>query len=84
MEREGEGGGGDHIGVLWLTFSVFKTRPRHNKRDLVCRRAGVTPEMNGCLTAPFTSVEVTQALSHISPLKSPGPDGFPAMFFHKF
>lgn len=45
---------------------------------------GVTPEMNGCLTTPFTSVEVTQALSHISSLKSPGPDSLPAMFFHKF
>lgn len=44
----------------------------------------VTPVMNQHLSRPFSSIEVTQALSHMSPLKSPGPEGLPAVFFHKY
>lgn len=44
----------------------------------------VTQEMNHLLTIPYTMAEVTHALSHMSPLKSPGPDGFPTVFFHKY
>lgn len=40
--------------------------------------------MNHLLTTPYTMAEVTHALSHMSPLKSPGRDGFPAVFFHKY
>lgn len=40
--------------------------------------------MNLSLNMPFSSVEVNQALSQMSPLKSPGPDGFPAVFFHRY
>lgn len=40
--------------------------------------------MNHLLTTPYTMAEVTHALSHMSPLKSPGPDRFPVVFFHKY
>lgn len=35
------------------------------------------------LSQPFTAQEVKDALSSMSPLKSPGPDGYPALFFIK-
>ncbi|KAL0408773.1 UNVERIFIED_CONTAM: putative mitochondrial protein [Sesamum radiatum] len=36
------------------------------------------------LQQPFTEDEVKKALFLMSPLKSPGPDGLPPVFFHKF
>ncbi|KAL0375714.1 UNVERIFIED_CONTAM: putative mitochondrial protein [Sesamum calycinum] len=44
----------------------------------------VTNEMNQMLCEPYSEVEVVQAISHMSPYKSPGPDGLPPIFFHKF
>ncbi|KAL0404505.1 UNVERIFIED_CONTAM: putative mitochondrial protein [Sesamum radiatum] len=44
----------------------------------------VTQEMTDDLLQPFTEEEVTNALFQMSPLKSPGPDGMPPIFFHKF
>ena len=41
----------------------------------------VTEEDNAKLCAPFTEKEISDALFQIRPLKSPGPDGFPARFF---
>jgi hypothetical protein len=40
----------------------------------------VSPEMNAMLIAPYTEVEVKEALFQMFPTKSPGPDGFPAHF----
>lgn len=44
----------------------------------------VNPSMNLQVSRSFSPVEVTQALSQMSPLKSLGPDGYPAVFFHKY
>lgn len=41
----------------------------------------VTLAMNDLLTKPYTQEEVKKALFQMVPLKSPGPDGFPAKFF---
>ncbi|KAL0411141.1 UNVERIFIED_CONTAM: putative mitochondrial protein [Sesamum latifolium] len=43
----------------------------------------VTEEMGDELLQPFSEEEVTNALFHMAPLKSPGPDGMPSIFFHK-
>src|SRR4051812_20849356 len=43
----------------------------------------VTSEMNASLEAAYTGDEVKRALFQMSPLKAPGPDGFPAHFFQK-
>ncbi|KAK6162982.1 hypothetical protein DH2020_002823 [Rehmannia glutinosa] len=40
--------------------------------------------MNQHLLSDFTREEVTKALFQMYPLKSPGPDGFPALFYQKF
>ncbi|KAL0439588.1 UNVERIFIED_CONTAM: putative mitochondrial protein [Sesamum latifolium] len=36
------------------------------------------------LLKPNTAEEITFAISHMAPLKSPGPDGMPPIFFHKY
>lgn len=41
-------------------------------------------EANHLISQPFTTKEVIDAISGMSPLKSPGPDGFSPMFYHKF
>lgn len=44
----------------------------------------VSAKANQRLTLPFTAKEVTDALSCMYPLKSPDPDGFPALFYTRF
>lgn len=44
----------------------------------------VTSDMNQMLTTPYTSNEVIKALSQRAPLKSPGRDGFPVVFFKNY
>lgn len=46
--------------------------------------ARITPEMNALLSTQFTADEVLLALKQMSPLKSPGPDGLPVIFFNKY
>ena len=41
----------------------------------------VPEEMNTLLGREFTRVEVDAALSQMAPLKVPGPDGMPPIFF---
>ena len=47
-------------------------------------RPVVTPEMNDNLTGSFSREEVELALRQMAPLKAPGPDGMPPIFFQKF
>lgn len=51
---------------------------------LGCVEAKVTSEVNFQLSLPFSEDEVFSALSQMAPLKSPGPDGFPVIFFQKY
>nr|XP_023927486.1 uncharacterized protein LOC112038880 [Quercus suber] len=44
----------------------------------------VTEEMNTNLTRDFTKQEVDLALKEMAPLKAPGPDGMPPLFFQSF
>lgn len=41
----------------------------------------VTDVANHTLSIPFTANEVTFAQSHMFPLKSPDPNGFPVLFY---
>ena len=41
----------------------------------------VTPEMNASLTKEFRPDEVWTAFQQMHPLKSPGPDGMPPIFY---
>ncbi|KAK1642043.1 hypothetical protein QYE76_059848 [Lolium multiflorum] len=49
--------------------------------DLLDQR--IDDETNNRLCAPFTKKEISDALFQISPLKAPGPDGFPARFLQR-
>ncbi|KAA3457895.1 reverse transcriptase [Gossypium australe] len=44
----------------------------------------ITQEINDELNSPFKEAEVYAALKGMAPLKAPGLDGFPALFFQKF
>ena len=44
----------------------------------------VTSTMNEMLLAPFTEVDIKEALDSIGDLKAPGPDGMPAIFYKNF
>ena len=44
----------------------------------------ITAEMNNELSTPFQRSEVDLALKQMNPLKAPGPDGMPPLFFQQF
>ncbi|KAL3826043.1 hypothetical protein ACJIZ3_022072 [Penstemon smallii] len=44
----------------------------------------VTREINADLLRTFSALEVKKALDSMHPLKSPGPDGFPVVFYQRF
>ena len=44
----------------------------------------VTDEMNVDLVKEFTELEVKEALNQMAPLKVPGPDGMPPLFYQHF
>jgi len=44
----------------------------------------VTDEMRVDLVLPYTSEEVDAALKEMAPLKAPGPDGMPPLFFQTY
>ncbi|KAA3487748.1 reverse transcriptase [Gossypium australe] len=44
----------------------------------------ITEEINNDLVAPFQEEEIWKALKKMGPTKSPGPDGFPALFYQRY
>ena len=44
----------------------------------------VSADMNASLIEDFTSLEVESALRQMAPLKAPGPDGMPPIFFQHY
>ena len=58
-----------------------------NPHDLNCILDGVqimvTEEKRAQLDKPYTSKEVGAAIREMAPLKTPGPDSMPPLFFFK-
>ncbi|KAK9910413.1 hypothetical protein M0R45_034376 [Rubus argutus] len=71
---------GDFNELMWS----FEKGPRFWGDALAAVHHVVTEDMNLNLTAPFSLDEVKAAAFQLGALKSPGPDGFPGLFYHKF
>ncbi|KAA3469397.1 reverse transcriptase [Gossypium australe] len=67
------------FGELYTASDLFG---EHRLLDLVEER--VTPAMNDELLKPFLEDEIWQAVKSMAPIKAPGIDGFPALFFQKY
>lgn len=44
----------------------------------------ITEEMNDSLLLEFTAAEVHTTIFQMAPLKAPGPDGLPPLFYHQY
>ena len=44
----------------------------------------VTDEMRAELDKPYTSEEVGEAIRQMAPLKAPGPNGIPSLFYQTY
>lgn len=44
----------------------------------------ISPEINVQLTGDFLEAEVVTALKQMAPMKAPGPDGMPPLFYQHF
>ncbi|CAJ2652835.1 unnamed protein product [Trifolium pratense] len=64
---------------------IFSTSDPNNV-DSTCEvvRGKLTPAHKEEVSRLFTAEEVKEAIFEMHPLKAPGPDGLPALFFQKF
>ena len=59
-------------------------RPDHLEEVIDVIPEVVTAEMNASLTSEFTALEVEVALKQMAPLKAPGPDSMPPLFYQSY
>ena len=57
--------------------------PQHNE-TLNSIQNIITEDMNSQLSAQFMAWEVKEAIKQMAPLKAPGPDGMPPLFFQNY
>lgn len=62
-------------------YTAEGTQNMHQVIDTIPRK--ITPDMREVLDAPYSKEEVKTTLFQMFPIKSPGPDGFPAHFFQR-
>ena len=60
------------------------TRKDDSTQVLACVPSVITDEMNDSLCCEFGESEVYEALKQMAPLKAPGPDGKPPLFYQPF
>ncbi|KAL0329500.1 UNVERIFIED_CONTAM: putative mitochondrial protein [Sesamum radiatum] len=65
-------------------FTSSRPRPDDIQSGTEFLPTAVNAEMAEDLLRPYTETEITKALFGMSPLKSPGPDGMPLIFYQKF
>ena len=76
--------GEDEIAALAMGYykSLFSSSTLDNFEDVVQHtQRVVSEEMNSDLIAKFSKIEVEIALNQMAPLKAPGPNGMPPIFF---
>lgn len=79
--------GGYHVErVLVFYFSSLFTSSNPTDIEETCQvvRCKLNDEMKSWCSVAFTSEEVHEVVFQMHPLKSPGPDGLPALFFQKY
>ena len=70
--------------VGFYTRLFTSERPTNTHGILEVIQPLVTEDMNTNLTRDFTKQDVDLALKEMAPLKAPGPDGMPPLFFQSF
>nr|XP_023920446.1 uncharacterized protein LOC112031976 [Quercus suber] len=79
--------GDKEVSVLFLDYfkHLFTTSNLHDIEEVVQHsKKVVSEEMNNCLISNFSKDEVEIALKQMAPLKAPGPDGMPPIFFQHY
>lgn len=72
-------------GMIVEYFStLFKTKGCSSADVLACVKTSITEDQNMTLLAPFSTIEIKDALFYMHPDKSPGPDGMNPAFYQKF
>ena len=71
--------------VVGYYRTLFRTNNLTNFTELLAAiQRKVTPVMNQQLTREYSEQEVKVTLKQMYPLKAPGPDGMPPLFFQHF
>ena len=72
------------IAVDYFNSLFTSSNPSEMSEILDTIRPSVSEEMNSQLSKPFSREEVDIAIKEMHPIKAPGPDGMPPIFYHSF
>ena len=75
------------VSAIFVDFysRLFTTScPTNLERVLEGVQPMVSESMNEALTRPYVREEVDVAIQQMAPMKAPGPDGMPSLFFQTF
>ena len=74
----------EEVVVAYYKDLFSTTQPTEFSELLQAIQPKVTTSMNQTLTREYNVVEIKLALKQMYPLKAPGPDGMPPLFFQQF
>ena len=77
----------EEVSVMIVEYykQLFTTSNPHDIEEVVqFTKQVVTKDMNSCLIRNFSKDKVEIALKQMAPLKAPGPDGMPPIFFQHY